>query len=640
MRIGRFTHFFSLCLLLLAGTLTLALWQGARQLAAEQQALFTLQVLQQRLGQQLPTRLQEYLGNGNNESLQQAIRLLDAAISQLPQTQPELGETLGTLRQRMKSDYLAAGKLSGTPALLLQHAEQEMAGQIRQLLAYAGRPVDPALEPARLAYQIQAQALATTLIELIHQRESYQGQGETGNKKALEQTLALMQGQYRQLATLPLLGHLEEKEEPLLPLLTPAPPAELGEQARDELASLLRRYPKELDETTRQLARQQQARQQIRQDVASLYALLDTLVKSQQTERQQGLSQLGSTIASMAAALVLFTLLGWGFQYRWVLRPLRRLQRAFAALAQTGQAEPLPAMGQGNELAEIGESYNQLIVQWQRSSQTKASQLDAVSRHLNEMVTHVEQICHSTRSAASVVRESGDMMRELDLLAAEVRQVADEIAHHAHHNEHTMRESESVVQAMLEASRKTTGAIDESRSAIKGVTLSLNEVEAMVEVIGHIAQQTNLLALNAAIEAARAGKQGEGFAVVADEVRHLSTDTQRSLQQIVGVLGRLQEAGGRLSASMEQIEQHARAQQSQAGTLFGVTRAMQESARSTASIACQGAGNARSQSEYLTRFAALMEQLHQQSARVTEEATRVASHMGEQACRIPAILRQ
>ncbi|MBZ6067159.1 methyl-accepting chemotaxis protein [Aeromonas schubertii] len=640
MRIGRFTHLFSLCLLLLAGTVTLTLWQGARQLSADQQALFTLQRLQQRLGQQLPARLQEYLGSGNSESLQQAIRLLDAAIEQLSPDRPELMDALGALRQRMKSDYLAAGKLSGTPALLLQHAEQEIAGQIRQLLAYAGRPVEPALEPARLAYQAQAQALATILVELIHQRESYQSQGVAGNKKALEQTLALMQGQYRQLAALPLLGHLEEKEEPLLPLLTPAPPAELGEQARDELASLLRRYPKELDETSRQLARQQQARQQIRQDVASLYGRLDELAQAQQDARRQGLSQLGSTMATMAAALVIFTLLGWGFQYRWVLRPLRRLQQAFAALAQTGQAEPLPPMGQDNELAEIGESYNRLIEEWLRSSQTKAGQLDTVSLHLNEMVTHVEQICHRTRDAANVVKESAAMMKELDQLTAEVRQVADEIAHHAHHNEHTMRESEEVVQAMLEASRNTTGAIDESRSAIKGVTLSLNEVEAMVGVIGQIAQQTNLLALNAAIEAARAGKQGEGFAVVADEVRHLSADTQHSLEQIVGILDRLQGAGTRLSDAMEQIDRHARAQHHQAGTLFGVTQAMQESARSTAAIARQGAGNARSQSEYLTRFADLMERLHQQSSRVTEEATRVASHMGEQACRIPAILRQ
>jgi methyl-accepting chemotaxis protein len=94
---------------------------------------------------------------------------------------------------------------------------------------------------------------------------------------------------------------------------------------------------------------------------------------------------------------------------------------------------------------------------------------------------------------------------------------------------------------------------------MKQLDSAVVKIGSVVGLISEIASQTNLLALNATIEAARAGEAGRGFAVVASEVKTLADQTskatadiadqikaievatRRSLEEIVEIVGIVQE---------------------------------------------------------------------------------------------------
>jgi methyl-accepting chemotaxis protein len=137
--------------------------------------------------------------------------------------------------------------------------------------------------------------------------------------------------------------------------------------------------------------------------------------------------------------------------------------------------------------------------------------------------------------------------------AAQLREMGDSLANNAlsltgsmerlHENVNTIRESNQVKRAHLDAAKVNKESSQKSMETLwnnsRELVQQMDSIEQagaaiarFTKMIDEVAFQTNILSLNASVEAARAGTAGSGFAIVADEVRSLAAKTGKSSKEI------------------------------------------------------------------------------------------------------------
>ncbi|MGN2309791.1 MULTISPECIES: methyl-accepting chemotaxis protein [Pseudomonas] len=131
-------------------------------------------------------------------------------------------------------------------------------------------------------------------------------------------------------------------------------------------------------------------------------------------------------------------------------------------------------------------------------------------------------------------------MHEMTATVQEVARNAEEASQAAAAADGEAREGDKVVAEAIAQIERLASEVVRSTDAMSVLQQESQKIGSVMDVIKAVAEQTNLLALNAAIEAARAGEAGRGFAVVADEVRALAQRTQKSTEEIEGLVAGLQ----------------------------------------------------------------------------------------------------
>ena len=175
------------------------------------------------------------------------------------------------------------------------------------------------------------------------------------------------------------------------------------------------------------------------------------------------------------------------------------------------------------QVSNASNSTRLIAEQMQTSSTEQAQKIHSIAKIISDMVRSLDRVAMSTADSAEIARNSGS----------------------------SAREGAQQVRNTINGMNNIRGNIQETRTLIKRLGESSQEIGNIVEIIKSIADQTNILALNAAIQANSAGEAGRGFAVVADEVQRLAERSSNATKRIEGLVKTIQNDTNAAVASME-----------------------------------------------------------------------------------------
>lgn len=243
-------------------------------------------------------------------------------------------------------------------------------------------------------------------------------------------------------------------------------------------------------------------------------------------------------VGAAIAALILGFLAAWVIT-RLIVVPLMETLRIVEKVASGDLSETL-VVTRRDELGILQDSVQRMTLSLRQliggvrdgviQLSNAAEQLSAVTEQTNVGVT--SQTLETDQVATA--------MNEMTATVQEVARNAGQASDAAIEADHQTREGESVLSQAMNGIGCLAAEVRNSTEAMDGLKRESDKIGGVLDVIKSVAQQTNLLALNAAIEAARAGEAGRGFAVVADEVRSLAQRTQKSTEEIEGLISGLQ----------------------------------------------------------------------------------------------------
>jgi methyl-accepting chemotaxis protein len=242
-------------------------------------------------------------------------------------------------------------------------------------------------------------------------------------------------------------------------------------------------------------------------------------------------------------ALIVATLFGV-FVSRILVNPIQHLVNSFKEIAQ-GDGDlriQLDSATRKDEIGELSRAFNTFI-----------ANIHDVVMEVSTTATNLTQVASNLQQSAGDTSTSMEKQRLMTkTIASAMTQFSvsiDEVARGSNDTLLTMNNAGKATVTGASSAQKSVTEIDqlvrdtsESTSSIARLSVEIDQISGVLDVINGIAEQTSLLALNAAIEAARAGEQGRGFAVVADEVRTLSSRTQSATVDIKEKMAQLRSA--------------------------------------------------------------------------------------------------
>ncbi|MDH0289803.1 methyl-accepting chemotaxis protein [Pseudomonas sp. GD04087] len=620
MRLKLLTNLNTFLLLLVCLALGATLWWSQRALERPFTLMDRYLELSQGFERRVAQNIQAYLASGDalkQKAAQQGLDELAQELPQLPDSLSQLlGQSLDELHQFSGSQLLAAGKLAGDPQGLLLQAERDLLAALDQLGAYA----DASQNPAAAGYRTPLLQAGLHLTRLAHARAKLVDSGNPALAEDIQRELETLRQLAERIDALPLLGVLEQQASAAddfasMMGLESQPAAEAQSEDRGvtlkrDLASVLRRYPDELDRTRQLIAQRQQLANATAQRVGAVQQALATLEPQVREERSKIQAQV-RVIQGALIALILATALLIDTLQRRLARVLGQLVPALSTWARGDFAKPITLATRTRDLVELQESLNRLrdfLGTLVGTIHQRAEEVAGSSRALAELSGGLHAGAERQASDTGEIRDAlGDMEAAIQQVAGDASQAASA----SHAAGMAVEQGQQVIGNSLNGMRALVDEVQNNAQAIENLAEESATIGSVLGVIRSIAEQTNLLALNAAIEAARAGEQGRGFAVVAEEVRSLALRTAGATEEIQQLTARLQQAARQSVEAMRSQVEHAQVTANQAGAAEGALDEVVGAIRTIASMAERIAESSAQQSGAVSEIRSHSERIHE-----------------------------
>ncbi|WLH46752.1 methyl-accepting chemotaxis protein [Pseudomonas beijingensis] len=274
------------------------------------------------------------------------------------------------------------------------------------------------------------------------------------------------------------------------------------------------------------------------------------LTLSQTVVRDHDAARANIFLISAAALALLFGVIAAMAITRQIVSPLEQTLKVAERVAAGDLTHNLSSERR-DELGQLQRAMQSMTVGLRQL-------IGGISEGVTQIASAAEQLSAVTEQTSAGVNSQkvetdqvATAMHEMTATVQEVARNAEEASEAAVAADQQAREGEKVVGEAIAQIERLSKEVGNSTEAMGHLKRESDKIGSVLDVIKSVAQQTNLLALNAAIEAARAGEAGRGFAVVADEVRSLAQRTQKSTEEIEGLILGLQSGTEQVATTLD-----------------------------------------------------------------------------------------
>ncbi|MBT2311942.1 methyl-accepting chemotaxis protein [Pseudomonas fluorescens] len=316
-----------------------------------------------------------------------------------------------------------------------------------------------------------------------------------------------------------------------------------------QLEAVLTQYRSAVQAFTLAIAEAAQARKEMTDQGTTIVSLSEQLYQIQLDRRdaesaQARTLQLVSTLLALLVGIIAAVVIT-----RQITRPLRETLAVVERIAG-GDLSHTPIVTRRDELGVLQQGIARMGV-------TLRDLISGIRDGVTQIASAAEQLSAVTEQTSAGVNSQkvetdqvATAMHEMTATVQEVARNAEEASQAAAAADGEARAGDQVVNEAIAQIERLASEVERSTDAMTVLQQESDKIGSVMDVIKAVAEQTNLLALNAAIEAARAGEAGRGFAVVADEVRGLAQRTQKSTEEIEGLVAGLQNGTQQVAAVM------------------------------------------------------------------------------------------